>query len=99
MRRRSFMAVAAGTVFSPLLGHAQPKGMPLVGSLSLTSRGLSAPLMAAFHQGLGEVGFVEGRNVAFEYRWAEEHPDRLPGLVAELLDRGVDLVTTHGGAR
>jgi putative ABC transport system substrate-binding protein len=71
--------------------------MPLVGYLALTSPGPFALLMSAFHQGLAEAGFVEGRNVALEYRWAEGHPDRLPGLVAELLDRGVDLVTTHGG--
>jgi putative tryptophan/tyrosine transport system substrate-binding protein len=97
MKRRTFIAVAAGAVLLPLRSRAQSRGMPLVGYLALTSPGPFAPLMSAFHQGLAEAGFVDGRNVTLEYRWAEGHPDRLPGLIAELLDRGVDLITTHGG--
>jgi putative tryptophan/tyrosine transport system substrate-binding protein len=75
---------------------AQQKAMPVVGYLINTSAGPFASSLAAFHQGLTETGYVEGQNVAIEYRSAEGHYDRLPALVAELVDRKVDVIVTVG---
>src|SRR5262245_47730732 len=67
--------------------------MPVIGVLNTTSPSpASAPFWDAFRQGLGEAGYVEGQNVAIEYRWAEGHYDRLPALAAELVGRKVDLI-------
>jgi putative tryptophan/tyrosine transport system substrate-binding protein len=75
---------------------AQQKAMPVVGYLINTSAGPFASSLAAFHQGLTETGYVEGQNVAIEYRSAEGRYDRLPALVAELVDRKVDVIVTVG---
>ena len=72
--------------------------MPVIGILSTGSPGPSAPYVAAFRQGLSETGYVEGQNVAIEYRWAEGHYDRLPALAAELVGRKVDVIVSTGGA-
>src|SRR5207248_544393 len=77
--------------------RAQQKTMPLIGFLSGTSPGPFAPYVAAFHQGLSETGYVEGQNVAIEYRWAEDRYDRLPTLAADLVGRKVDVIATSGG--
>src|SRR5436305_5128954 len=72
--------------------------MPVIGVLSTGSPGpfsTSAPLMASFSQGLSEAGYVEGQNLAIEYRWAEGHYDRLPGLAADLVGRKVDLILAN----
>ncbi len=98
MRRRAFLATAAGAALAPAIARSQQSRVPVVGYLALTSPEPFAPLLAAFHKGLAETGFVEGRNVAFEYRWAEGRPDRLPELVMDLVARKVDLISTHGGA-
>jgi putative ABC transport system substrate-binding protein len=98
MRRRAFLAAAAGAALAPAIARSQQSRVPVVGYLALTSPGPFAPLLAAFHKGLAEAGFVEGRNVAIEYRWAEGRPDRLPELVMDLVARKVDLISTHGGA-
>jgi len=74
---------------------AQQKAMPVIGFLGSASR--SAPLVAAFLEGLAETGYVEGQNAAIEYRWAEGRYDRLPALAAELVKRGVDVIVTQGG--
>ncbi len=98
MRRRAFLAAAAGATLAPAIARSQQSRVPVVGYLALTSPGPFAPLLAAFHRGLAETGFVEGRDVAIEYRWAEGRSDRLPELALDLVARKVDLISTHGGA-
>jgi putative ABC transport system substrate-binding protein len=100
MRRRDFISLlgsAAGAL--PLALHAQQEVMPAIGYLSSFSPppNLSDLGGDPFHQGLSETGYVEGQNVAFEYRWAEGHYDRLPALAADLVGRRVDLIKTAGG--
>src|SRR5689334_23110581 len=93
MRRRDLCALLgtsllAWPLFAEAPAPAQPQPLPVIGFLSSVSPG-STQLMASFHQGLGEGGFIEGRSVAIEYRWAEGHYDRLPALAAELVRRKV----------
>ncbi|MGH7059885.1 MAG: ABC transporter substrate-binding protein [Stellaceae bacterium] len=83
----------------PLAVLAQQKPMPVIGFLSGASPGAFAPFVAAFRQGLGEEGFVEGKNVAIEYRWADGHYHRLPALAAELVALKVDVIAATGGPR
>ena len=92
MRRRNLMTVLAGAAVYPLLAGAQQKAMPAVGYLHFASSGPFAPFVAAFRQGLSETGFVEGQNVAIEYRWAEDRYDRLPALAADLVSQKVDVI-------
>jgi putative ABC transport system substrate-binding protein len=72
--------------------------MPVIGFLRNTDAASSGGLLSAFHKGLGENGYVEGRNVAIEYRWAENHDDRLPALAADLVKRNVAVIVAGGGA-
>src|SRR5215467_12830300 len=97
MRRRSFVILLGGAVGWPLAARAQQKAMPVVGWLSSASPGQADAYLAAFRRGLGEAGYVEGQNVSIEYRWAENHYDRLPSLAAELVVREVDVIATSGG--
>jgi putative ABC transport system substrate-binding protein len=97
MRRRELVLLLGTAVSAPRALRAQQKSMPVIGFLSATSPGPSAPYMAAFHQGLRETGLVEGQDAAVEYRWAEDHYDRLPALAADLVDRNVDVIATAGG--
>src|SRR3954471_7625142 len=98
MRRRDFITfIAGGMTTRALAAHAQQKAMPVIGFLSSLSPGPSAPFAAAFLQGLSETGYVDGKNVVIEYRWAEENYDRLPALAADLVGRKVDVIVTAGG--
>jgi putative ABC transport system substrate-binding protein len=96
MRRREFIGIAGGAAAWPLAAHAQQKTMPVIGYLSSDSAPSSpdGPNWGAFRQGLHEAGYVEGQNLAIEYRWAENHCDRLPALAADLVGRKVDLIVT-----
>jgi putative tryptophan/tyrosine transport system substrate-binding protein len=97
MRRRDFIILLAGASGWPSAVRAQQKAMPVIGYLNSASLDANAPYVAAFRQGLGETGYVEGQNVAIEYRWAKGRYDRLPALAADLVGRKVDLITTSGG--
>jgi putative tryptophan/tyrosine transport system substrate-binding protein len=97
MRRRELMLFLGGAMTAARALRAQQKAMPAIGFLSSGSPGPAAPFMAAFHRGLSETGYVEGQNVAIEYRWAEGHYDRLPALAADLIGGKVDLIATGGG--
>jgi len=100
MRRRDLMAILVGAAAYPLLAGAQQKTMPVVGYISSLSPAVPRPVsnvLAAFHEGLRETGYVEGQNLAIEYRWADGNYDRLPALAADLVGRKVDLIVTGGG--
>ena len=94
MRRRDFITQGSAVVAWPLTGRAQ-HSMPVIGFLRSTSLTASAHLVTAFREGLKEAGFVEGRNVTVEYRSAEDRPDQLPALVAELLGRPVAVIVAN----
>src|ERR1700730_3779986 len=91
------MLLLAGAMAAARGVRAQQKAMPVIGYLSSVSPGPSAPAVAAFRQGLSETGYVEGQNVAIEYRFAEGRYDRLPALAADLVGRKVDLIMATGG--
>ena len=97
MKRRALLLVLGGAIAWPLTAPAQQKATPVIGYLGTGSPGPNAPQLAAFRQGLSETGYVEGQNVAIEYRWAEGHYDRLPALAAELVGRKVDVIVSTGG--
>lgn len=98
MRRRELLLALIGAVIAARRLRAQQRAAPVVGLLGIGSPGPFAPFVAAFRQGLGEMGYVEGKNVAIEYRWAEGHYDRLPALAADLVDRKVDVIAASGGS-
>jgi putative ABC transport system substrate-binding protein len=95
-RRELILGLSAGFATS-WAADAQQKAMPVIGFLSSVSPGPNEPALAAFRQGLSETGYVEGQNVAIEYRWAESHFDRLPALAADLVVRKIDVIATQGG--
>ena len=92
MRRRSFVTLLGGAVAWPLAVRAQQPAMPVIGYLHAGSPGPFVPLMAVFRQSLAEAGYVEARDVAIEYRWAEGQYDRLPAMAAELVRRRVAVI-------
>ena len=87
MRRRKFLALVGSAAAAwSLVARAQPAAIPVIGFLSFRSANESATSVAAFREGLSEIGYVEGRSVHMAFRWAEGHKDRLPVLAAELVD-------------
>jgi putative ABC transport system substrate-binding protein len=97
MKRRELLLLLGGTLMTARGLRAQQKTMPVIGYLSLASPGSNAPNVDAFRQGLRDTGYVEGQNVAIEYRWAEGRHDELPALAADLVGRKVDVIMTSGG--
>jgi putative ABC transport system substrate-binding protein len=97
MRRRDVVALIGSAAAWPVALRAQHNAMAVIGYLGSGSPGTSAPFVAALHHGLGESGYVEGQNVAIEYRYAEGQHARLPALAADLVGRKVDLIVATGG--
>ena len=94
MKRREFIALAAGSALWPLAARAQ-QSTPVIGWLSALSHSAVVPHIAMFHRGLGEAGFVEGRNVTIEYRFADGQYDRLASMAADLVGRAVNLIVAQ----
>jgi putative tryptophan/tyrosine transport system substrate-binding protein len=98
MKRREVIGVLLGSAAAwPFAGRAQQPGMPVIGYLSVGSPTVPPTQLAAFHQALGEAGYVEGRNVMIEYRWADGDYDRRPALAADLVRRKVDVIIAAAG--
>jgi putative ABC transport system substrate-binding protein len=98
IQRRDFLALLGGAATWAFPSLAQTPAMPVIGYLCPESPGLFASRLKAFHEGLGESGYVEGRNVAIDYQWAEGQYNRLPALAANLVARNVDVIVAPGGA-
>src|SRR5262245_3486887 len=97
IRRREFITLLGGAVAWPIAARAQQPAMPVVGILNPTSPDTYADRLRGFRQGLKDTGYVEGENVALEYRWVENQMDRLPALAAELVRRQVAAIFVTGG--
>jgi putative ABC transport system substrate-binding protein len=97
MKRREFVALIGSVAAWPLAARAQAPAMPVIGFLGSESLDLYTGRLDAFREGLRETGFVEGRNVAFEYRWAEGRYDRFPALLADLVSRKVGVIAAVAG--
>jgi putative ABC transport system substrate-binding protein len=99
MRRRDFISLVGGSAVTwPLATQAQQAAMPVIGFMSGRSRGESTSVVNAFHSGLAETGYSEGRNVFVEYSWADGQYDRLPKMAKDLVDRQVAVIAATGGS-
>jgi putative ABC transport system substrate-binding protein len=98
MRRREFITLLGGAATWPVTARAQQPALPVIGFLHSASPGPYARLVAALQQGLAQAGYVAGRNVAFEFRWADDQYDRLPALAADLVARQVTVIFANGPA-
>ena len=96
VKRREFLPLLGGAVACPLTARAQQRTMPVIGYLGGTTFDMTRGYVAAFHRGLADTGYTEGRNVAIEYRWAEGHNDRLAALAADLVRRDVTIIVVGG---
>jgi ABC-type uncharacterized transport system substrate-binding protein len=92
MRRREFITLVGGMATWPLAAHAQQPVMPVIGFMNVGTSKEDEYLRAAFLKGVNETGYAEGQNVTIEYYWADGHPDRLPGLIADLVRRKVSVI-------
>lgn len=97
MRRRNFVSLLGSAVAWPLLARAQQPAMPVIGVLSARAAASGASMVAAFHHGLSESGYVDGQNLRIEYRWAEGHYDRLGALSDDLIRRRVSVIVALSG--
>ena len=97
IRRRDFITLLGGSAAWPLSVRAQQPAMPVVGFLNLLSPDTYTDRLRAFRHGLSDTGYVEGQNVAIDYRWAENQVDRIPELAAELVHKPVAVIITSGG--
>src|ERR1700676_4913252 len=98
IKRRDFFTLIGGATFAASgAARAQQPAMRVIGFLSSRSPAEAAGGVAEFRQGVAEIGFVEGQNLAIEYRWAEGHYDRLPAFAVDLVGRKVDLIAATGG--
>src|SRR5205823_8710564 len=98
MSRRELLLLLGSVMAAARPLRAQQKAMLVIGFLGIGSPGpVRAPYLAAFRQGLSETAYIDGQNLAIEYRWAEGNPDRLPALAADLVVRKVDVIVNQGG--